>query len=151
MQVGETQEKVLKGGAFLIEDLNGEDIITPEDFTEEHKMIAKTTEDFVLGEVVPKIDNLENHEFSYSVELLKKAGELGLLGADVPEAYDGLELDRISSSLITEKFARAGGFSVTHGAHVGIGSLPIVFLEMTNKKKNICRNWQLGNYWLPMH
>src|SRR5699024_9215313 len=75
----------------------------------------------------PKIDKLENHEFEHSVDLLKKAGELGLLGVDVPEEYGGLELDKISSSLITEKFSRAGGFSVTHGAHVGIGSLPIVF------------------------
>ncbi|GLO67058.1 MULTISPECIES: acyl-CoA dehydrogenase family protein [Oceanobacillus] len=125
--MSETKEKIFKGGAFLVEDITGEDIITPEDFTDEHKMIAKTTEDFVLGEVVPKIDNLENHEFEHSVDLLKKAGDLGLLGADVPEEYGGLALDKISSSLITEKFSRAGGFSVTHGAHVGIGSLPIVF------------------------
>ncbi|GIO23721.1 acyl-CoA dehydrogenase family protein [Oceanobacillus sp. J11TS1] len=133
--MSETKEKLFKGGGFLVEDITGEDIITPEDFTDEHKMIAKTTEDFVLGEVVPKIDNLENHEFEHSVELLKKAGELGLLGADVPEAYGGLALDKISSSLITEKFSRAGGFSITHGAHVGIGSLPIVFFGNEAQKK----------------
>ncbi len=133
--MGETQEKIFKGGAFLTEDLTGNDIITPEDFTEEHRMIAKTTEDFVLGEVVPKIDNLENHEFEHSVNLLKKAGELGLLGADVPEAYGGLALDKISSSLITEKISRAGGFSVSHGAHVGIGSLPIVFFGNDTQKE----------------
>ncbi|GAA0588917.1 acyl-CoA dehydrogenase FadE [Virgibacillus siamensis] len=134
--MGETKEKLFKGGAFLIEDLTGDDVITPEDFTDEHKMIAKTTEDFVSGEVLPKIDNLENHEFEHSVDLLKKAGELGLLGADVPEEYGGLALDKISSSLITEKFSRAGGFSVTHGAHVGIGSLPIVFFgDDTQKEK----------------
>ncbi|WP_181349562.1 acyl-CoA dehydrogenase family protein [Thalassobacillus sp. CUG 92003] len=133
--MGDTKEKVFKGGGFLIEDVEAEDIITPEDFTEEHKMIAKTTEDFVLGEVVPKIDNLENHEFEHSVKLLKQAGELGLLGADVPEEYGGLALDKISSSLITEKFSRAGGFSVTHGAHVGIGSLPIVFFGNDQQKE----------------
>ncbi|MFS0750960.1 acyl-CoA dehydrogenase family protein [Oceanobacillus sp. 1P07AA] len=132
--MSETKEKIFKGGAFLVEDITGEDIITPEDFTDEHKMIAKTTEDFVLGEVVPKIDNLENHEFEHSVNLLKKAGDLGLLGADVPEEYGGLALDKISSSLITEKFSRAGGFSVTHGAHVGIGSLPIVFFGNEDQK-----------------
>ncbi|WP_281976010.1 acyl-CoA dehydrogenase family protein [Halobacillus litoralis] len=120
-------KEMIKGGGFIVEDLAAEDVITPEDFTDEHLMIAKTAEDFVLGEVVPKIDNLENHEFEHSVALLKKAGDLGLLGADVPEEYGGLQLDKISSSLITEKFSRAGGFSVTHGAHVGIGSLPIVF------------------------
>lgn len=133
--MSDTKEKLFKGGAFLIEDLEGDDVITPEDFSDEHKMIAKTAEDFVLGEVVPKIDNLENHEFEHSVDLLKKAGELGLLGADVPEEYGGLALDRISSSIITEKFARAGGFSVTHGAHVGIGSLPIVFFGNEEQKQ----------------
>ncbi|HLR68627.1 acyl-CoA dehydrogenase family protein [Virgibacillus alimentarius] len=133
--MSETQEKTFKGGAFLVEDLQADDVITPEDFTEEHHMIAKTTEDFVLGEVVPKIDNLENHEFEHSVDLLKKAGELGLLGADVPEEYGGLALDTISSALISEKFSRAGGFSVTHGAHVGIGSLPIVFFGNDQQKE----------------
>ncbi|MEC5424978.1 acyl-CoA dehydrogenase family protein [Virgibacillus sp. C22-A2] len=133
--MSETKDKIFKGGAFLIEDLTGDDVITPEDFTDEHKMIAKTTEEFVIGEVLPKVDNLENHEFEHSVDLLKKAGELGLLGADVPEEYGGLALDKISSSLITEKFARAGGFSVTHGAHVGIGSLPIVFFGNDKQKE----------------
>ncbi len=134
-RMSETKEKLFKGGSFLIEDLTGEDIITPEDFTDEHKMIAKTTEDFVVGEVLPLTEKLENHEFEHSVELLKKAGELGLLGADVPEEYGGLALDKISSSLITEKFARAGGFSITHGAHVGIGSLPIVFFGNEEQKE----------------
>lgn len=133
--MSETKEQVFKGGAFIIEDLEAEDIITPEDFNDEHKMIAKTTEDFVVGEVVPKIPNLENHEFEHSVNLLKQAGELGLLGADVPEEYGGLGLDKISSSLITEKFSLAGGFSVTHGAHVGIGSLPIVFFGNEEQKQ----------------
>ncbi|ELK47000.1 acyl-CoA dehydrogenase family protein [Halobacillus sp. ACCC02827] len=128
-------KEMIKGGGFVVEDLKAEDIITPEDFTDEHLMIAKTTEDFVVGEVVPKIDQLENHEFEHSVALLKKAGELGLLGADVPEEYGGLQLDKISSSLITEKFARAGGFSITHGAHVGIGSLPIVFFGNDDQKQ----------------
>src|SRR5690625_3785050 len=126
--------KEIKGGGFLVEELSGEDIITPEDFTDEHKMIATTTEGFIEDEVVPLIDKLENHEFEHSVELLKKAGELGLLSADVPEEYGGLGLDKISSSLITEKFARAGGFSITHGAHVGIGSLPIVFFGNDEQK-----------------
>ena len=130
-----TEEKLFKGGAFLVEDLKGEDIITPEDFSDEHKMIANTTEEFVEKEVLPLVDNLENHEFEHSVKLLKKAGELGLLSADIPEEYGGLNLDRISSSLITEKFSRAGGFSVTHGAHVGIGTLPIVFFGNHEQKE----------------
>src|SRR5699024_4374999 len=135
IMMSETKEKLFKGGAFLVEDLTGDDVITPEDFTEEHHMIAKTTEDLVEGEVVPLIHQLENHEFEHSVELLKKAGELGLLSADIPEEYGGLALDKISSSLITEKFARAGGFSITHGAHVGIGTLPIVFFGNEEQKQ----------------
>lgn len=127
-------EELFVGGSFLTQDFTGEDVLTPEDFSEEHKMIAKTTEDFVEKEVVPLIDNLENHEFKHSVDLLHKAGELGLLSADIPAEYGGLELDRTSSSLITEKFAPAGGFSITHGAHVGIGTLPIVFFGNHEQK-----------------
>lgn len=133
--MSETTEKVFKGGGFLVEDVKAEDILTPEDFTEEHKMIARTTEEYVKNEVWPVIDNLENHEFDKSVDLLKKAGELGLLGADVPEEYGGLELDKIASSLITEKMSLAGGFSISHGAHVGIGSLPIVFFGNEEQKQ----------------
>ena len=127
-------EKMFVGGSFLTQEFTGEDVLTPEDFNEEHKMIAKTTEDFVSKEVIPLVDKLENHEFEHSVKLLKKAGDLGLLSADIPAEYGGLELDRISSSLITEKFAPAGGFSITHGAHVGIGTLPIVFFGNHEQK-----------------
>ena len=79
-------EEVLKGGAFLVEDIEAEKMFTPEDYTDEHKMIAKTTEDYLVNEVLPQVEYLENHEFDRSVKLLKQAGELGLLGADVPEA-----------------------------------------------------------------
>jgi len=128
-------DNVIKGGSFLIEDVPCERVFTPEDFTDEHKMIAKTTEEFVVNEVVPQLEHLENHEFDRSVKLLKEAGELGLLGADVPEEYGGLGLDKVSSALIAEKMSRAGGFSITHGAHVGIGSLPIVLFGTEEQKK----------------
>ena len=128
-------ESLIKGGGFLVEDITHEQIFTPEDYTDEQKMIAKTTEDFVLNKVLPKVENLENHEFEHSVNLLKEAGELGLLGADVPEEYGGLGLDKISSALIAEKMARAGGFGITHGAHVGIGSLPIVLFGNEEQKQ----------------
>jgi alkylation response protein AidB-like acyl-CoA dehydrogenase len=128
-------KKLLKGGSFLIEDVDYNQIFTPEDYTDEQKMIAKTTEDFVTNEVVPVIEKLENHEFDHSVRLLKEAGELGLLGADVPEEYGGLGLDKISSALITENMSGTGGFSLSHGAHVGIGSLPIVLFGNEDQKK----------------
>lgn len=131
----QTKDHMKKGGAFLIEEVTADQMFTPEDFTDEHKMIAKTTEDYILGDVLPYIDEIEEHNFDHSVRLLKKAGELGLLGADVPEEYGGLGLDKISSALITEKFSRAGSFSLSYGAHVGIGTLPIVFFGTEEQKK----------------
>ncbi|MGG4170346.1 acyl-CoA dehydrogenase family protein [Bacillus safensis] len=128
-------EDVKKGGSFLIDETNYEHIFTPEDFSDEHQMIGKTTEDYILQDVVPHIEQIENHEFEHSVRLLKKAGELGLLGADVPEEFGGLGLDKISSAIITEKFARAGSFSLSYGAHVGIGSLPIVLFGNQAQKE----------------
>lgn len=130
-----TLDNVVKGGSFLIEEIRPDQVFTPEDFTEEHQMIAKTTEDFVENEVLPLVDKLENHEFEHSVELLRKAGELGLLSVDIPEEYGGLGLDKVSSALIGEKMSRSGGFSITHGAHVGIGSLPIVLFGTEEQKK----------------
>lgn len=128
-------KKIVKGGSFLIEDLSYEDILTPEDFTEEHLMIAKTAEDFVEKEVQPVLERLEQHEFDITVDLLKQAGELGLLAVDVPEEYEGLGLDKITSSLVTEKMSGGGGFALSHGAHVGIGSLPIVLFGNEDQKK----------------
>jgi len=130
-----TTKDLIKGGSFLIEDVTLDRVFTPEDFTDEHKMIAKTAEDYVTNEVLPQVEKLENHEFDISVKLLKEAGELGLLGADVAEEYGGIGLDKISSALITEKMAVAGGFSISHGAHVGIGSLPIVLFGNEEQKQ----------------
>jgi alkylation response protein AidB-like acyl-CoA dehydrogenase len=127
-------KKVVKGGSFLIEDLAYQNIFTPEDFNEEHLMIAQTAADFIEKEVVPQIEHLENHEFDRTVKLLKKMGELGLLAVDVPEEFEGLGLDKVTSSLITEKMAGAGGFSLSYGAHVGIGSLPIVLFGNDEQK-----------------
>ncbi|WP_338751028.1 acyl-CoA dehydrogenase family protein [Bacillus sp. FJAT-52991] len=131
----QTEKQAVKGGAFLIEDISYDRVFTPEDFSDEQKMIAKTTEEFVMNSVLPQVPYLEKHEFERSVKLLHEAGELGLLSADVPEEYGGLSLDKISAALIAEKMAVAGGFSITHGAHVGIGSLPIVLFGNEEQKQ----------------
>lgn len=133
--MSEATKSFIKGGSFLIEDIELDRVFTPEDYTDEHKMIAKTAEDYVQNEVIPQVEKLENHEFDISVKLLKEAGDLGLLGADVPEEYGGIALDKISSAIITEKMAVAGGFSISHGAHVGIGSLPIVLFGNEEQKQ----------------
>lgn len=125
----------IRGGSFLTEDLSCDQVFTPEDFTEEQKMIAAATEEFVEREVRPQAGFIENHEFDRTVQLLKHAGELGFLAADVPEEYGGLGLDKTSSALITEKMSRAGAFSLSHGAHVGIGSLPIVLFGNERQKR----------------
>lgn len=124
-----------RGGAFFVAGTSPEEIFTPEDFTDEHKMIAKTTLDFVEGEVLPVADQLEHQDWELTQRLLRKAGELGLLASDVPEAYEGLALDKVSSSLIGEAMSHAGSFALSHGAHVGIGSLPIIFFGTDEQKK----------------
>ncbi|MEK3980720.1 acyl-CoA dehydrogenase family protein [Psychrobacillus sp. FSL K6-2836] len=134
----------VKGGAFLVEDLDASRVFTPEDFNDEQKMIAKTTEEYVKNSVLPVVENLEHHEFEHSVRLLKEAGDLGLLAADIPEEYGGIGLDKISSALIAEKLSVAGGFSITHGAHVGIGTLPIVLFGNEEQKQKYLPNSASG-------
>jgi alkylation response protein AidB-like acyl-CoA dehydrogenase len=123
------------GGSFIIEDIDANRIFTPEDFTEEHRMIGQTTADFVEGEVAPHDEEVEKLSYELTVDLLRKAGELGLLGADIPEAYGGIGLDKVSSTLINEKLTKASSFALSLGAHVGIGTLPIVYFG-TEVQKN---------------
>ncbi|GED68930.1 acyl-CoA dehydrogenase [Brevibacillus reuszeri] len=128
-------KELIRGGSFLIDAGSAEDMFVPEDFSDEHKMIAKTTEEFIVNEVRPHLEEIENHQFDISVRLLKEAGELGLLAGDVPEKYDGLGLDKISTALVTEKFSLSRGFALSYGAHVGIGSLPIVYFGTDDQKQ----------------
>lgn len=123
------------GGSFIIEDIGFELVVTPEDFTEEHRMIGQTTEDFVAGEVAPHDEQIEKLDYRLTVDLLRKAGELGLLGADVPETYGGIGLDKVSSTLINEKLSKASSFALSVGAHVGIGTLPIVYFGTEEQKQ----------------
>jgi butyryl-CoA dehydrogenase len=133
--MSQTTNELIKGGSFVLDELAPERLFTPEDFSEEHKMVGDMTAKFVEDRVVPVLDRIEKHEFELSVGLLREAGELGLLGADVPEAYGGYQMDKISSSIITEKFARGRSFALSYGAHVGIGSLPIVFFGNEEQKQ----------------
>ncbi|WP_289138222.1 acyl-CoA dehydrogenase family protein [uncultured Brevibacillus sp.] len=128
-------KELIRGGSFLIDAGSADDMFVPEQFTDEHKMIAKTTEEFIVNEVRPHLEEIENHQFDISVRLLKEAGELGLLAGDVPEKYDGLGLDKISTALVTEKFSLSRGFALSYGAHVGIGSLPIVYFGTDDQKQ----------------
>lgn len=128
-------KELIRGGSFLIDAGSADDMFVPEQFSDEHKMIAKTTEEFIVNEVRPHLEEIENHQFDISVRLLKEAGELGLLAGDVPEKYDGLGLDKVSTALVTEKFSLSRGFALSYGAHVGIGSLPIVYFGTDDQKR----------------
>ncbi|WP_029423226.1 acyl-CoA dehydrogenase family protein [Alicyclobacillus macrosporangiidus] len=129
------EKKLTKGGAFLIETAAPDEVFTPEDFTKEHLMIAETTRSFVQNEVIPHQEQLEHQDWDLTVKLLRKMGELGLLAADVPEEYEGLGLDKVSSALIAENLTWGGSFALSHGAHVGIGTLPIVFFGNDEQRR----------------
>lgn len=122
------------GGSFIIEDIDYLSVITPDELTEEQRMIEELTRDFVEGEIDPVDEELEKLDYELTVKLMRKAGELGLLGADVPEAYDGLGLDKVSSTLISENLSPASSFALSIGAHVGIGTLPIVYFGTAEQK-----------------
>ncbi|MBW1998883.1 MAG: acyl-CoA dehydrogenase family protein, partial [Deltaproteobacteria bacterium] len=131
-----TEMKLFKGGEFLIVDALPEEVITPEEFTQDQRLIAKSAEEFGLKELEPRREELEELNPDLVRELLKKAGDLGFLGADVPEIYGGSELDKVSSALITEYISQGvSGFFVAYGVQTGIGSLPIVFFGTPEQKK----------------
>lgn len=126
--------RIIKGAEFLITEVTAGEIFTPEDFTDEQKQIAETTEQFVINEVRPKDEELENQNFDLDRELMKKCGELGLLMMDAAEEDGGLELDKATSMLVAEKIAPAGAFSVVYAAHTGIGTLPLIYYGTKEQK-----------------
>jgi alkylation response protein AidB-like acyl-CoA dehydrogenase len=124
-----------KGGSFLLESPAPQDIFTPADLTDDQKLIGQTAEEFVLKEVLPLAKDLENKKPGLMAQLVRKGGELGLMGGGVPEEYGGAGLDKIATTVLTEKLSIYGGFAVTHGAHAGIGTLPIVYFGTEEQKK----------------
>jgi len=129
------KKQVVQGGAFMIEDRTTQEIFTPEDFTEEHRMIAETTRQFIDNEVVPRIDELEKHDWKLARELVGKAADLGLIGANIPEEYGGLGLDQTSGALVGENIGRCASFATTLGAESGIGLLPIIYFGTETAKR----------------
>ena len=119
MSDNQTKEPKIKGGSFVIDNPDMQRILTPEDFTEEHRMIGETVRDFIDGEVVPHDEELEKLNYEMTVDLLRKAGELGLLGADVPEPFGGIGLDKVSSTIINEALAKGSSFAPPSGLMSG--------------------------------
>ena len=133
--MADTARDPIAGGSFVIDETDWRSVTTPEDFTEEQRMMAEMAADFVRNEVLPHDAQLEKLDYNLTVNLLRKAGELGLLGADVPEAYGGLGLDKVSTTLISEQLSPASSFALSLGAHVGIGTLPIVYFGTPEQKR----------------
>src|SRR5688572_30147542 len=127
------EREYMKGGEFLIAETA--DIFTPEDFNDEQRMIGDTTREFVDNEVRPQLPAMEKHAWEIARELVRKGGDLGLLGATIPEQYGGLGLDQTTGAVIAEMMGRAGGFGTTFGAQTSIGLLPILYFGSDELKK----------------
>ena len=139
-------DTILKGGEYLIADLACEDIFTPEDFTDEQKQMGETTEQFIVNEIMPHIDEIDQQNFDIVVDGMRKCGELGLLMMDAPEEYGGLELDKASSMLVSEKVSMGGSFSVAYSAHTGIGTLPLIYYGTPEQKEQYLEKITSGEW-----
>src|SRR5712672_2573657 len=125
----------ISGGSFLLESRGTDEVFTPEDFTEQQLLIGQTAEEFTVNEILPNVEKMEHKDFSISRDLLKKAGDLGLSGVEIPEAYGGLEMDKVTAAIIADHIAKYAGFATTWGAHSGIGLLPIVYFGTEEQKQ----------------
>jgi alkylation response protein AidB-like acyl-CoA dehydrogenase len=125
----------ISGGSFLLETRRPDEVFTPEDFTEQQQLIGQTAEEFTVNEILPNVEKMEHKDFSISRGLLKKAGELGLSGVEIPEAYGGLEMDKVTAAVIADHIAQYAGFATTWGAHTGIGLLPLVYFGTEEQKQ----------------
>jgi butyryl-CoA dehydrogenase len=125
----------ISGGSFLLEERQTSEVFTPEDFSEQHQLIGQTTEEFAVNEILPNVERIEHKEFQVTRDLLKKAGDLGLSGVEIPEAYGGLEMDKVTAAVIADHIAKYAGFATTWGGHSGIGTLPIVYFGTEEQKK----------------
>jgi alkylation response protein AidB-like acyl-CoA dehydrogenase len=141
-----TDMKIIPGGSFLISDSTPQDCFFPEDFTDEQRQIAQTTADFAANEIVPVSDQIEAKDFSVIRRLIKEASELGLTSVDIPEEYGGLEMDKVTSAIVAENIARQGSFSVIFSAHVGIGTLPIVWYGTAEQKQKYLPKLASGEF-----
>jgi alkylation response protein AidB-like acyl-CoA dehydrogenase len=124
-----------KGGSFLIEPTSPERIFSPEDFTDEHRAIARTTEEFWTKEIAPNVDAIQHQEPGVAVSVLRKAGELGLTSVHLPEKYGGMEMDLTSAMLVAEGIAKDGSYAAWHGGQSGIGALPLLYFGTEDQKQ----------------
>lgn len=135
MEASVRQDKHLKGAEFLIKETAEAHTYTTAEFTEEHKMIKDTVDDFVSDRIIPNAKRIDAQEEGLSARLMEEIGELGILSAHMPEQYGGMHMDFISNTLIAEGMGSAGAFSVSYNAHTGIGMLPILYFGTEEQKQ----------------
>src|SRR4051812_8070037 len=135
-----TDTAILRGGEFLLQASDASSVFTPEQLTEEHRLIGRTAQEFVDNEILPLLDRLEEKDWNLARELVKRGADLGLLGVDVPEAYGGLGLDKGTPLVVSGKLARAASFGATFGAHANLTIVPLMlFGNEAQKKKYLPR------------
>src|SRR6476469_6243464 len=130
-----TDTAILRGGEFLLQTSDASSVFTPEQLTEEHRLIGRTAQEFVDNEILPLLDRLEEKDWTLARELVRKGAELGLLGGDVPEAYGGLGLDKATSLVVSERLARSASFGATFGAHANQTIVPLVLFGTEAQKQ----------------
>ena len=130
-----TQTGTLRGGEWLLKPSDPTMVLTPEGLSEEQRLIGQTAEEFVDKEVLPQLDRLEQKDWALARQLLRRCGELGLLGVDSPEAYGGLHLDKVTSLLVSERLARSASFGATFGAQANLTILPLVLFGTQAQKQ----------------
>ena len=127
-----TETETVRGGAWLFEDAG--EIFTPEKLSEEHRLMAQTTAEFVEAEIMPALPKLEAKDWTLARTLIKKCGDLGLLGLGAPEQYGGLDLDKASSLVVVEQIARSASFATTFGGQANLSVLPLVLFGTEAQK-----------------
>jgi alkylation response protein AidB-like acyl-CoA dehydrogenase len=130
-----TSTPILRGGEWLLQTGDAESVFTPERLTDEHRLIARTAQEFVANEVLPVLDRLEMKDWDLARKLVQRSGDLGLLGVDVPEAYGGVELDKVTSLVVSEKMARSASFGAAFGAQANLTIVPLVLFGTEDQKK----------------
>ncbi len=139
-------KKVLKSGEFLVSEVEPKDIFIPEEFNEEQKMIAQTCRDFLKTEVYPNMEALEKSDRELMKRILKKSGELGLMGISVPEEFGGFEQSFVTQMLVAETTGAGYSFSVAYMAHCGIGTLPIVYYGTEYQRQKYVTKLATGEF-----
>jgi alkylation response protein AidB-like acyl-CoA dehydrogenase len=129
-----TATTTVKGGAWLLEQSAPGTVFTPEQLSEEHRLIAQTAAEFAVNEVLPALDRLEAKDWALNRQLVQRCGELGLLGVNVPEAYGGVDLDKVSALIVAEQVARSASFGATYGAQANLCILPILMFGTEDQK-----------------